>query len=139
MSNQLILYPVLAHIFLVFGLYILLGKRKSAARRSKTVDLKKAALDTNAWPGDVIQVSNCITNQFQTPVIFYVLSMILLTQEFTNVYTLGLAWIFVLARYIHAYVHVGSNYVPMRFRFFLIATLSLLILTGMVIALLLMK
>lgn len=139
MSDQLILYPVLVHIFLVFGLYILLGKRKSAARRNKTVDLKKAALDTNAWPEDVIQVSNCIANQFQTPVIFYMLSMITLTQGFTNVYTLGLAWIFVVARYIHAYVHVGSNYVPMRFGFFLIATLALLILTGMVMALLLLQ
>jgi len=39
---------------------------------------------------------------------------------------LSLAWMFCILRILHAYVHVGSNYVPLRFRLFLFSVLVLL-------------
>ena len=35
-----------------------------------------------------------------------------------------LAWLFVVSRYAHAYVHVGSNYVPVRMRLFMVGCVS---------------
>jgi len=115
MKSLSILYPVLAHIVLVLGLYILLGIRKSAAVKSKSVDLKEASLNNKAWPTGVVQVSNNIDNQFESPLLFYVVCIITL-----------LAWLFVALRYIHSYIHIGSNYVPYRLRTFVVSLLIIL-------------
>lgn len=37
-----------------------------------------------------------------------------------------LAWLFIASRYAHAYVHLGSNYVPLRMRLFIIGFVVLL-------------
>jgi len=71
MNGINMLYPVLAHIFLVLLLFILLGIRKAGAVKNKAVNLKETALNNQAWTPDVIKVSNNIANQFETPVLFY--------------------------------------------------------------------
>jgi hypothetical protein len=48
MKEISILYPVIAHVILVLGLYILLGLRKSAAVKRKSVDLKKTSINNQA-------------------------------------------------------------------------------------------
>nr|WP_232787972.1 MAPEG family protein [Paraglaciecola sp. MB-3u-78] len=37
-----------------------------------------------------------------------------------------LAWLFALSRFAHAYVHIGSNYVPIRLRLFLLGCFVLI-------------
>ncbi len=73
MTNTLILWPVLVQISLTFCMFILLAVRKESAVNDGAVDRVQAALHNDAWPDEVLQVSNNIQNQFQTPVIFYVL------------------------------------------------------------------
>lgn len=132
MKEISILYPVLAHIVLVLGLYILLGLRKASAVKSKSVDLKEASLNNQAWPPNVIQVSNNIANQFESPILFYALCFITYMADASNILAISLAWIYVVLRYLHSYVHIGSNFVPYRLRAFalsLVTTLVLLIQT----------
>ncbi len=129
LDPQLIFLPVLAHLFLIFGLYIKLGIEKSKAVKAGQVDRTIASLDTRAWPTSVIKVSNNIDNQFQIPMIFYALTfMAFMTNNATSVVIICMG-IFVLTRYVHAYIHVTSNYVPHRFRAFTMGTLLLLALT----------
>jgi len=40
---------------------------------------------------------------------------------------LVIAWLFVLSRVVHAYIHTGSNYVPMRRKVFMFSCLMILI------------
>lgn len=137
MNEVAILYPILAHIILVFGLYILLGLRKSAAVKSKSVDLKEASLNNQAWPSSVIQVSNNIANQFESPILFYALCLITFLTGVSNLLAISLAWSFVALRYVHSYIHIGSNFVPYRLRAFalsLIVILALLVQTIVQIA-----
>jgi hypothetical protein len=128
MKEVTILYPVLAHIVLVLGLYILLGLRKAAAVKSKSVNLKEAALNNQAWPSNVIQVSNNIANQFESPILFYVLCVITLLTESVNILAISLACIYVFLRYLHSFFHTGSNFVPHRFRVFALSLLVMLVL-----------
>lgn len=120
MNATLILGPVLIQIMLTVALFLILGVRKTKAIKAGAVDRKKAALDNGAWPDDVRQVSNNIQNQFQAPVLFYVLSLAFLTLNSVSMTVLALAWTFAISRLIHAYVHIHSNYVPLRFRLFLL-------------------
>ncbi|NCP63391.1 MAG: hypothetical protein GW763_06255 [Paraglaciecola sp.] len=126
MLHTLILWPVLIQILLTISLFVLLGRRKKLAYKNNLVDPRKTALDNSAWPDDVVKVSNNIQNQFQTPVLFFVLCLSFLVLQQVSWLVLSLAWMFCILRILHAYVHVGSNYVPLRFRLFLFSVLVLL-------------
>ncbi len=128
-NPQWIFIPVLAHLLLVFALFIKLGIEKSKAVKARQVDRAEAALDNRVWPEAVMKVSNNIDNQFQVPMLFYALSFIAYLTEDANALMIGLLAAFVLSRYIHAYIHTSSNHVPHRFRAFLVGILILLALT----------
>jgi len=126
MNQSLIFLPVLAHMLLVFVLYIKLGVAKSAAVQLGQVDRKKAALNTKAWPDDVIKISNNIGNQFETPILFYVLAIIIFLTNNVNVIVFTLMSLYAATRYLHCYFHITLNFVPNRFKAFLIGVLILL-------------
>lgn len=123
--NTQIFWPILAHMLLTILLYFLLAARKSKAVKAG-VDRSKTALDINAWPDNVIKVSNNIDNQFQLPILFYALFLILFSLNAVNTVVLVLAWVFVLSRYFHTYIHINSNYVPKRMVSFVIGAMILL-------------
>jgi hypothetical protein len=129
MNNDLIFLPVLAHVILIFMLYIYLGIVKSRAVKAGSVDRKDAALNANAWPEPVMKVINNLNNQFESPVIFYIISIIFYLTNNVDSILLSIMSLYVLTRYMHAYVHVTSNYVPYRFKLFLVGVLLLLSLT----------
>jgi len=129
MNNDLIFLPVLAHILLVFMLYIYLGRVKTRAVKEGNVDRQKASLNPKAWPEYVVKVSNNLANQFESPILFYMLSVIYYLTNHVNSILVLIMGIYVLTRYLHAYIHVTSNYVPYRYKFFLIGVLILLVLT----------
>ena len=124
--QKLMFVPLLAHIFLVFFLFIKLGIEKTAAVKTGKVDREKAALDNSAWPENVVKVSNNIANQFQIPMLFYALTFSLLLTNAVNIVVLLTMALFVVSRYIHSYIHITSNYVPHRFKAFTFGTLLLL-------------
>ncbi|WP_151703398.1 MAPEG family protein [Nitrincola alkalilacustris] len=127
MNSSNIFWPVLALVFLTLIMYIVLGARRAKAVKAGKVNRQQAALDNKVWPEDVIQVSNNITNQFEAPTLFYVLSLVLYTINAAGTVAVTLAWLFVLSRYAHAYVHVSSNNIPMRLGLFLFGYLVLLV------------
>lgn len=132
MNPNLIFYPIIFQILLTIWLYALLVIRKNKALKSGEVDEARRALFEDAWPDDVIAVNNCIKNQFQAPVLFYVLSMLLFALNSVSALTLAVAWLFVVSRVAHAIVHTGSNYVPARRRFFMLGIFFVSILTVLV-------
>jgi hypothetical protein len=129
MNNDLIFLPVLAHILLIFILYIYLGLVKSRAVKDGNVNRQKASLNTKAWPESVVKVSNDLANQFESPILFYMLSVIYYVTNNVNSILVSIMSLYVLSRYLHAYVHVTSNYVPYRFKLFIFGLLILLALT----------
>ena len=128
MEMNTLLIPALAHMLLIFALYIMLGIRKSAAVKAGLVDRKEASLNANAWPESVVKISNCIANQFEAPVLFYALTFMLVFTGHVNGVIFGLLSLFVFSRYWHAYIHVTSNYVPHRMGAFIIGVVILLLL-----------
>lgn len=128
MDRNLIFLPMLAQVFLVMVVYIKLAVRKAAAR--KEINPAETALNPKAWPDDVVKVSNNVGNQFELPVLYYVVCMVMWGADGVTTITLTLAWLFVISRAIHAWVHTGSNHVPTRLRMFMIGFLVLLIMWG---------
>ncbi len=129
MNQNLILLPVLVQIALVIALYIYLAIAKSRASQRGEVDEDRRALYDDAWPESVLKINNCIRNQFEVPVLFYVLIFILWSLGAVNIFVHVVSWLFVATRIVHAYIHTGSNYVPLRRRVFSICVLILLVLS----------
>ena len=126
MQTHMIFWPVLMQILLILLMYMLLGYRKAKAVKTGNVNLKATALDNKAWPPEVVKVSNNIDNQFEIPMVFFVLCLLFFGIGQVDFLVLSLAWAFVISRYAHAYVHIGSNYVPLRMRIFAFGCLVLL-------------
>ncbi len=135
--SHLIYWPVLAQILIPLVVLILNGKRKAGDVKSGDFDRDKAAMDNEAWSELTILTSRNLANQFQFPVVFYVLCLVLASLNAVSTAVLVVAWLFVVARYIHAYVHVTTNYVPTRFRAFIFSIVLLMVLFGLTIAALL--
>ena len=126
MQTHMIFWPVLMQILLILLMYMLLGYRKAKAVKTGHVHLQATALDNKAWPPEVVKVSNNIDNQFEIPMVFFVLCLLFFGIGQVDLLVLSLAWAYVISRYAHAYVHIGSNYVPLRMRIFAFGCLVLL-------------
>ena len=129
MNSNLIFWPVLLQVLLTIVGFMLLGARKTKALKTDTVDQTKTALDNDAWPDYVLMVSNNIRNQFQVPVLFYVLCFVFYSLDSVTLLVLSLAWAFVISRIVHAYIHMSSNYVPARFGVFTIGFVIMVLMT----------
>ena len=129
MNKDLIFLPVLVQILLTLIIFVWLGVVKSRAAKLGQVDPEKRALHPDAWPDHVLKVSNNINNQFETPVLFYALALMHWALDSVDIFALVFAWGFVVTRIVHAYIHTGSNIVPVRRRVFTIGCVFLFLLT----------
>jgi len=129
MNQNSIFLPVLIQIMLVIALYIYLAIAKSRASQRGEVDEDRRAIFDDAWPDSVLKINNCIRNQFEVPVLFYVVITILWSLGAVNIFVHVVSWLFVATRIVHAYIHAGCNYVPLRRGVFSIGILILLVLT----------
>ena len=126
MSPRLILYPVFTQVLLTIVAYLKLKAAKNKAVRDGTVDAARRGLDEDAWPDYVRRINNNIRNQFEVPVLFYVLAWTLFALNAVGFVALVLAWLFVASRIAHAYVHIGSNDVRARRRSFMIGGMTII-------------
>lgn len=126
MTHNLIFVPVTLQIALTLWLYIALGSAKSKAVKRGEVNEERRALHDDAWPDSVLQINNSIRNQFEAPVLFYVLIGTIWSIGAVNNYIHIAAWVFVISRIIHAAVHTGSNYVPLRRKLFMLGCFVLI-------------
>ena len=118
MNRDLIFWPVLAQVALTLGVYVVLIKTKIRAMRAGQVNMERRALHEDAWPDSVLLVNNDLRNQFELPVLFYVLAGVFWALDAVEWPALVAAWLFAVSRLVHAYIHLTTNYVPNRRRAF---------------------
>jgi hypothetical protein len=109
-----ILYPVLAQIILTLIILGLMAYNRTSALASGEVRAQDIAIDNTRWPERIRKYANCYGNQFELPVVFYVLCLISHTTRTADLIFVILAWIFVITRIVHAFIHTGSNVVRLR-------------------------
>lgn len=108
MTGYEMFWPVVAHVALVYVLYLLLSVRRARMIREGRIAVADYR-ENRDEPAEGLVVRNSIANQFELPVLFYACCILLYITEADNPPVLVLAWIFVALRYAHAYVHVTSN------------------------------
>ena len=133
MNPNLIFVPVIIQILLTLFVYTRLGQVKEQAVKRGEVDQTRRALHDDAWPDYVLKVNNNIRNQFETPVLFYVLVICLWLLGAAGALAQLTALAYALLRVAHASVHLGSNIVKIRKRLFQGSVVMLFVLTGLVL------
>jgi hypothetical protein len=119
MSIQAVLLPLFVQVVLTFVLLAwMAGLNRQAVLRGE-VGLRDVALREPGWPVRNLQIRNAFQNQLETPVLFYVLTILAWITRHADVLFVVMAWIYVALRIVHAYVHVTDNYVPRRGAVFL--------------------
>ena len=114
MSIQSILLPLFVEVALTFGLMLgMMYYRTGALRRGET-RLSDIALREPNWPQRPTQFAYAFSNQFELPVLFYVLTILEIITRHADLVFVLLAWIFVALRVMQALVHVTYNDVRHR-------------------------
>lgn len=126
MSPAAVLSPVFVQVALTFALLSALGRARWQAGRAGRITFKDIALGQNNWPELPTRIGRAYQNQLEAPVLFYAVVAMALATNLTDRVFVALEWLFVGSRLAHAYVHVGSNHVPTRFRVFLLGALVLM-------------
>ena len=127
MTRDWIFVPVILQVFLTLFVYLRLLIVKKRAAAAGEVDRTRVALRDDAWPDYVIQVNNNIRNQFELPVLFYVLAILLWLLEAVDGIAVAAATVFVLSRIVHAGIHLSINAIPPRRHTFTIGWLAVLV------------
>ncbi len=114
MSVMEVLLPVFVQVILTLFVAFVLAYHRVSGINAGVVRGKKIALREPNWPDRTRQYENNYLNQFELPVLFYVLMILLLITRQADFILMTLAWIFVVLRIVHAYVHLTSNNLNLR-------------------------
>ncbi|QCK86968.1 hypothetical protein E8L99_14980 [Phreatobacter aquaticus] len=113
-----LIWPLLVQIALTLAVLGVMGRLRLKALSAREVRLGDVAVSSTAWPERAKQAANNFSNQFETPVLFYVLIMVAIHVGATGPVMTVLAWGYVASRIAHAIEHIGTNNVRRRFAIF---------------------
>lgn len=127
MSIQAILLPLFVQVALTLFLLFWTGRARVAAVRRGDVHPRDIALRQPNWPKQETQIANAYHNQLELPVLFYVLTILAIITRHADLLFVVLAWVFVILRLGHAYIHLTSNHLGRRFAAFAASAVVLLV------------
>lgn len=109
MSVQMVLLPVFVLVGLTFFLLIWMGAARRGALVSGQAKVRDIVLGQQNWPARPTQIANCFANQFELPILFYVLIAIALPLRKVDLFMVLMSWVFVVTRFAHAGIFVTHN------------------------------
>ena len=117
-----LLWPVIGHLALIQFLFAMVSLRRLQA--------VQAGAEPNgfAWgrePEASRRWARNLDNQFQVPMLFYVLVALIFATGVGGLIEVGLAWLFLFGRVAHTWVQVSGDDVRLRGRVFTINYLAL--------------
>jgi hypothetical protein len=109
MSVQMVLLPVFVLVGLTFALLLwMAGARRQALVGGET-KVGDIVLGQPNWPERATQIGNCFKNQFELPLLLYVLIALALPLRRADLVIVLLSWVFVVTRFVHAGIFVTHN------------------------------
>jgi hypothetical protein len=120
MVSKWILLPVVVQMGLTLFLYWAVSARRIAEFKAGKVRVADIAIDADAFGHKVRLFQNSLRNQFELPVLFYVVSAFVYASGRLFWWEAALAVAFVVSRLGHCRIHVTSNHLKHRFRWFVL-------------------
>lgn len=127
MSVPAVLAPMFVQVLLTFAvMFGMMYFRSGSLMRGET-KFESIALREPNWPKRATQFAYSFSNQFELPVLFYVLTILAMVTRHADLLFVLLAWVFVAMRILQAYVHVTNNDVRFRGAYYGVSALVLVV------------
>lgn len=126
--NAAALWPMVAMVFVTFGVWAMLFLRRIPKAKSDPVplDLFRIRATRPMLSAQEMAANDNLMNLFELPVLFYALCLALAVTGYPDrLFVLG-SWGFVGLRLVHSVVHCTFNHVMLRFAAYLASTMVLL-------------
>jgi hypothetical protein len=110
----MVLLPVFVLVGLTFALLLWMAGARTRALTGREVSFKDIALGQPNWPARATQIGNSFRNQFELPLLFYVLIALALPLRHADLFIVLMSWVFVVTRFVHTGIFVTTNNVQRR-------------------------
>ena len=123
MNPTLLLWPAVIHAIVTLLLYIPMSRSRVASVKRGEVKASVFKLNIEE-PEESLRFSNAIRNQNEIGVVFYAAVLTAYVVDAASFLTAAVAWIFVIAKCAHVWIHVTSNRLRFRRPVFSVAYLA---------------
>lgn len=131
--TYLLLWSVVLQAFLAIILLLKMRGVRVRAFKETGISYADIAVNHEAWPENVRKVQNNYNNQFELPVLFYLACTLVMVFGIESWFFVIVSAVFVISRYVHMFIHTGSNHVKKRFRAFLVGMVCVIVQLGYIL------
>jgi hypothetical protein len=119
MNADSLVFPMLAMVLLTFMVVVIVFRSRVRAVRAGLVPISFYALFQGAQEPEIsAKPARHLANLFEAPVLFYAGCLAAMVTGATGTLVVALAWGYVAARLLHAWIHLGTNRIGARVRAF---------------------
>ena len=127
MRPNFLIYPMFAMVLLTFSVLVRLFRSRVRAVREGQLPLSFFRIwQGGTEPDYAVKPARHFVNLFEAPTLFYAACLAAMVTQTPGILIQLLAWCYVAARLVHAYIHLGSNLVRYRVRAYFSSWLVLL-------------
>ena len=124
-----LLYPMFLMVLLTFTIGFFTVKARFASVKNGDVKAKYYRLmDGQKVPDIITKTTRNFNNQFEVPTLFYVVCSLYISFGIESFFALIFAWLFVLLRIVHSYIHITYNHVIHRLITFFTSSICVIVL-----------
>ncbi|MGB5488702.1 MAG: MAPEG family protein [Lysobacterales bacterium] len=123
-----LLLPLLAQVALTFIVMVNMYRKRVSEMKIKRIHPQriKTRYKSKALLTDSASAADNYSNLFELPALFYLAILLTLTLMVQDSILVVLAWLFVVSRYLHSFIHVSYNNVMHRFSVFIFGSFVIL-------------
>lgn len=124
------IYPLFLMMLLTFivgciAVKVRFASVKNGQMRARDFKLMQGG---DATPELVIKTTRNFNNLFEIPVLFYVVGCLFISLNIQTDLSIITAWLFVISRYVHSFIHISYNHVLHRLLVFWFGAICILVL-----------
>jgi hypothetical protein len=124
MKPTLILFPMICLILITGGMGVAMLAARYRAVREGALSVSYFKYNQGGKPPEyLLRLTHHFHNLLETPLLFYFVLVVILLLEKVDLIYLALAWLYVVSRIAHAWVHLRSNNILHRKNAYLISYL----------------
>ena len=128
-----ILLPFIGMMLLTFVVWVVMYRRRIGYLKTQRIHPQKLQTPEQLKalvPAEIEFPANNLRNLFELPVLFYALCLYVHATGTADWAYIGAAWLFLLLRCAHSFVHCTTNTVMTRFRLYALSSLALWFMLG---------
>ncbi len=127
MTDFRLVYPMFAMVLLTAVVLVILFRSRVRAVGQKKISVQYfRTYQGEVEPDEIAKPARHFSNLFEAPTLFYAACVTAMVVHDSGMAVLALAWAYVAARILHAFIHLGSNRIRHRLRAYFAGWLVLL-------------